>query len=136
MKPLICKQCGAPIDPHTYTCKSCGVSYEKPPVHVHEVVAEDPRFATVCASCEISDMMLYGSGNTSEVVDLAVKEITHQLAEAIIPFTEYRVSRFSADPLRQTRVIQGSVRVKRLEHSDLGHRHFINEMLNLPDEEE
>lgn len=29
MKALICKQCGAPIDAHTYTCQYCDTKYER-----------------------------------------------------------------------------------------------------------
>lgn len=114
---MICKQCGGLINPHTYTCESCGVSYEKPPIHVHEVVAEDPRFATISAKCEISDRLLNNCVDVKKVVDLAIKDITHQLAEAILPLTEFRFDRIG-DPLNERKSIQGTVRVKRPEHSD------------------
>lgn len=29
LNPLICKQCGAPIDPHTYICQYCDTKYER-----------------------------------------------------------------------------------------------------------
>lgn len=118
MKALICKQCGGQIDPTTYICQSCGTAYERPqaPVYRTETIHEDPQFATIGASVEITDELLMFHGNPTEVARVAIEDITHQLAEAIMPFVEIRINKMHLlDPNRRN-AIQGTVRVKKPEN--------------------
>lgn len=79
-------------------------------------VHEDPRFATIGASVEITDELLMFHGDPTEVARVAIEGITHQLAEAIMPFVEIRINKMSLlDPNRRS-AMQGTVRVKKPEN--------------------
>ena len=121
MKPLICKQCGGQIDPTTYICRSCGTAYERPqaPVHMIKAVHEDPRFATISASVQIADDLLCFRGDPTEVAKMAIEDLTHQLAEAIVPFVEMRTERGPIDPLARRRTLTGTVRVRKPEGNSI-----------------
>lgn len=111
MKPLICKQCGGQIDPETYICYSCGTAYERPPIHVHELVCEDPRFVTVSAGVALDEYRLGGDFG-EKMIEHSLHEIACKLGEAMIPLAEFRTNVF---PESRQRQIVASIRVKKPE---------------------
>ena len=127
MKPLICKQCGGQIDPRTYICNACGTAYEKPqaPVHMIKAVHEDPRFVTLSARVDISEAYYY-RGDPTEIARMAIDDLTHQLAETIMPFIEMRVGMF--DPLTFGQSLQATIRVKKPEGSTVADGRWFDEL--------
>lgn len=85
--PLICERCGGQIDRATYTCASCGTQYEL-----------DRSGDLVVFHCDrrtraLGGRLLIGFEDLeycdpSVVLESAVKRLTSQLAEKILPFME------------------------------------------------
>ena len=130
MKALICTQCGGQIDPLTYRCHACGTAYEKPvsPVHEVKVVSESPLFASIGARVDVSALYLH-NGDITGIAEMAMKDITHQLAEAITPFVDVQTG---YDIRRDKFTIQGTVRVKKPEGCSMTDMLWLDHLRHMP----
>ena len=84
---MICTSCGGPIDTVRMVCPYCGTKYRSiksdVPVLPKIVRVENPQVRTLAARVEYpSDWGL----TSVQVSEMAVKDLTHQLAEALGPY--------------------------------------------------
>ena len=84
---MICTSCGGPIDTVRMICPYCGTKYRSTksdnPVRPMIVRAENPQVRTLAGRVEYpSDWGL----TAVQVSEMAIKDLTHQLAEALGPY--------------------------------------------------
>ena len=109
LEELKCSNCGAALNPNTLKCEYCGSQYAKKEEQglIHYIQTCPAQVATLGAVVGIPDeVMRYGSADQAS--EYAVKELTHKLAEALMPYTKIETMR---DPYTMSQMIRGTIRV-------------------------
>lgn len=107
MKPLVCTQCGAAIDPVRMVCRYCGTHYERNHEDTIKITYHPgPRPEVLQCIAEIPDSFV--TIPSEEIKNCIHSQITRKIAESLEPFAEYQVAE---DPVRRTHLVRGRVRV-------------------------
>lgn len=113
IKPLICPNCGGKIDRKTLTCTFCGIEFaldnEAKPIVVKMF---NPRMETLQSRIIIPREALE-LGDLEEAQAYALKELSRQLADRIMPFMEVRTS---YEPIYAQQTIHARVRLLRPDY--------------------
>lgn len=106
--PLICTQCGAPIDRATLTCEHCGTQFEYNSDNIVVVRERLPHEKTLGARVSIRLEELSYIGEPSDRIGFAIRELSHNLADQLIPFIEFEQA---VNPLYNAVDVYGRVRI-------------------------
>lgn len=111
IKPMICMQCGAPINRERMICEYCGTRYERTedlarPLRI--IYSPEVRPQILQSQVAIDNQEINYISDADEIARLVHSRITTQLAEALEPYVEYTVQE---DPAYRRQVIRGRVRV-------------------------
>ncbi len=105
MKAMVCKQCGAPINPRTMMCEYCGTKYrDEPTFSVLHI--ERPGAITLGAAILVPDEEMWLLKD--DIGHIVRNEMTRKLAEAIEPNVEYMISE---DPMQRAHIVKGRIRI-------------------------
>lgn len=108
MEALICKQCGAAINPRTMMCEYCGTKYINEPSYNVLHIAK-PGAITLETKTIIPDIQLYMFRDDPERMRQFVRnKMTMKLAEALEPNIEYTIEE-NIDQMVQ--IVRGRVRI-------------------------
>lgn len=109
LEELKCVNCGAPLDLLTLKCEYCGSQFAKKEERglIHYVQTCPAQVATLSAQVNISDeAMRYGSAD--QISEFAVRQLTRNLAEALMPYMKIETYR---DLYTMTQMVRGTIRV-------------------------
>lgn len=107
MKPLICPNCGGKINRSRMKCEYCGTEFK-------EEHGELIRFETVPCGTKVfavnavvpDEEILYADGEP--IMSYVRNELTHKLAEALVPMLDLQVEK---DPAHMRHFVRGRIRV-------------------------
>ena len=111
IKPMICTQCGAPINRERMICEYCGTRYEQTedltrPLRI--TYSPEVRMQILQSQVAMDNQVINVVSDADEIARIVHSRITAQLAEALAPYVEYTVQE---DPAYRMQVIRGRVRV-------------------------
>lgn len=110
---LRCRNCGGALDAKTLKCNYCGSQYERKNEHMGDTVRTTyiqtcpAQLVPLAYQMRVSDeaMRYYPQ---EEVAEMCMKEITHALAKALVPYVKIETQR---DLCNMQQIIRGTVRV-------------------------
>lgn len=107
MEALICKNCGAAINPSTMKCEYCGTQYKRD----HEQIIKVETYQNPCKVYK-TQMMIPEEEikhlGEEEIAKIAINTLSRNLAEAIKPNMEIHQE---YDPMNMHQVITARVRI-------------------------
>ena len=110
LRPYICKQCGAAINPATLKCDYCGTAYEDKSLRRIVITPGVPGEARLRAEVRIDRQSMLHEPERAR--DYALRELRNQLADGLLAYMKITTSTdFSAKWWEQTEIIRGEVRV-------------------------
>ena len=110
LRPYICKQCGATINPATMKCEYCGTHYEDERFRRVTISTKVPGEHTIAANVHIDYDCMCESPEGAR--DYALRELRNQIADALLAYMKIETyDDFDIEFHRRTQIIRGEVRV-------------------------
>lgn len=107
MKAMICKQCGAPINPLKNRCEYCGTYYKTDSVIPTIIHVDTPEVQILKAVSAIPNDAVMNIDEES-LAKMVHNEIALKMAKALEPNIEFDVQ---FDPEHNMQVVRGRIRV-------------------------
>ena len=110
MQALICKNCGATLNPHTLKCEYCGTQYRRECGDgVIRVESYQRDVAVLRSRVSIEDFILRRSDiDKTAVLNATRKDLTYRIAEALEPYIDIETH---YEPRTMTHTVIGTIRV-------------------------
>lgn len=107
MKPLLCTQCGAPIDRRTMKCPYCDTQYEHPNERI-KIVVDRPGVHTI--RCETKVDMMHMRHSPEGAREYVLRDMRQQIADGLLAYMKMTTSE-CYDPMSCCQIIRGEIRV-------------------------
>ena len=104
-KPLVCENCGGPIERRTMRCPYCGTQYTSwdgaMKIEVHEVGVHTLR-------CQVQVARVYTHNDPERAAQYALGRMREQIADGLLAYMKMSTT---DDPRQNCQIIRGEVRV-------------------------
>ena len=106
---LRCHNCGGQLDANTLKCPYCGSQYERENQGGQTIYIQTCPAQLVPLRYQMEMPIEDLSRVDPEILaEHCMKEITHSIAEALVPYIKFETER---DPFKMRQIIRGSIRV-------------------------
>lgn len=107
IKPMICTQCGAPINRERMICEYCGTKYEVRDDHILRIETYQEPIVTLESVCSI-DKRVVDSVGPDKAAAVICGKMAVEMADKLNAFIDLKVQE---DPYLNTIIAHGRVRV-------------------------